>query len=126
MDEVRILIEDCGGLSIYGWFFGHEHRCTIYDDKARNPDALFRARLIGNGSIAHHPQEEVLAEKDDSQASTNLFLKVNSRALDEDHEVAVSTFALLTLDGPNIDVQYIDEDDRLFYQETWAASQKLW
>lgn len=126
MNEVRILLEDCGGLSIYGWFFGHEHRCTIYDDNARNPDALFRARLIGNGSIAHHPQEEVLAEKDDSQASTTPFLKVNSRALDEDHEVAVSTFALLTLDGPNIDVQYIDEDDKLFYQETWAASQKLW
>jgi hypothetical protein len=126
MNEVRHLLSKFAGTLLYGWFFGHEHRCTIYDDKAKNPDALFRARLIGNGSIAHHPQEEVKAATDNTGATTTPFLKVNSRALDDDAQVAVSTFALLTLNGPSIDIQYIDEDDRLFYQETWHASDKLW
>lgn len=35
--------------SVFGWFFGHEHRCTLYDDAVSG----FRARLIGNGCIPH-------------------------------------------------------------------------
>ena len=103
---------------------GTSIRCTIYKDD--DPGALFRARLIGNGSIAHHPQEEVMAEADETGATTTPFLKVNSRALDEDNQVAVSTFAMLTFTGTTIQIQYIDEDDRLFYEETWDATKKLW
>jgi hypothetical protein len=123
MNEARALLQQLGGTAFYAWFFGHEHRCTIYKDDA--PGALFRARLIGNGSIAHHPQEETQAAVLEG-ASTTPFLKVNSRALDEDKQVAVSTFALLTLNGPMIHVDYIDEDDRLFYAEDWDASKQLW
>ncbi len=124
MSEARLLIQQLGLNAFYGWFFGHEHRCTIYKDD--DPGALFRARLIGNGSIAHHPQEEVMAEADETGATTTPFLKVNSRALDEDNQVAVSTFAMLTFTGTTIQIQYIDEDDRLFYEETWDATKKLW
>jgi predicted phosphodiesterase len=124
MEEVLQLLQEVGGTAIYGWFFGHEHRCTIYKDDAVG--ARFRARLIGNGSIAHHPQEEVKAEVDETGASTTPFLKVNNRALDEDKHVAVSTFALLSFNGATIHVEYIDEDDRIFYEETWNAAKKLW
>jgi predicted phosphodiesterase len=124
MNEARQLLQQLGGTAFYGWFFGHEHRCTIYKDD--DPGALFRARLIGNGSIAHHPQEEVKSEADETGATTTPFLKVNSRALDEDKQVAVSTFAMLTFTGTTIQIQYIDEDDRLFYEETWDANKKLW
>ena len=124
MNEVRNILEEVGGTAIYGWFFGHEHRCAIYKDD--DLGALFRARLIGNGSIAHHPQEEVKAETDETGATTTPFLKVNSRALDEDEQVAVSTFAMLSFTGTTVHVEYIDEDDRLFYEETWDATKKLW
>ena len=123
MDEVRLLQQELGGDVIYGWFFGHEHRCAIYDDKF--PFASFRARMIGNGSIAHHPQEETNSEKDETGTATTRFKLVNSRSLDEDKEVAISTFAMLTLDGPNIHVEYIDEDDKLFYAEDWNVNTKL-
>jgi hypothetical protein len=127
MTEVReTLLSKFAGTLLYGWFFGHEHRCCIYDDHATEPAALFRARLIGNGAIAHHPQEEVSAEAAPDGATVNPFLMVNKRALDSDDQVAVSTFALLTLNGPMIHIDYIDEDDRIFYSEDWDATQKLW
>ena len=124
MNEARRLLGIVGGTSIYAWFFGHEHRCAIYDDRVES--ALFRARLIGNGSIPHHPQEETGPEKDRSGAAATPILKVNKRALTEDSSVAVSTFALLTLDGSNIHVDYIDEDDVIFHSEDWNASKALW
>ena len=33
--------------AIFGWFFGHEHRCALYQDSATQ----FNACLIGNGCI---------------------------------------------------------------------------
>jgi len=51
---------------------------------------------------------------------------VNKRALAEDNNVAVSTFAMLTIDDDRIHVEYIDEDSVLFYSEDWDASKKLW
>lgn len=123
MDEVRQLLHDVGADAIFAWFFGHEHRCTIYRDDVRG--TYFRARLIGNGAIPHHRQEEITAEKDDTNTPTTQFVTVNSRTLTEDAAVAVSTFALLTLDGDTIDVEYIDEDDHLFYKEKWRTSDRL-
>ena len=105
--------------------FGHEHRCTIYDDSGQNPAALFPARLIGNDSIPHHPQEEVTAEAI-GVATTNPFLKVNSGSIDEEGQVAICTFALLTFNGPNLHIDYINEDDTIFYAEDWNAKDKLW
>jgi hypothetical protein len=125
MDEARALLQKTIGTAIYGWFFGHEHRCTIYDDKAQEPAAYFRARLIGNGAIPHHPQEEVTAEAVGSR-TTNPLLKVNSGSIDAAGQVALCTFAMLTLNGPNIHVDYINEDDTLFYEEDWNAAEKLW
>lgn len=124
MTEARSILSETIGTAIYGWFFGHEHRCTIYkdDDKA----SLFRARLIGNGSIAHAPQKEVSEAVDETGARTNPFFKANGRSLDDDKLVAVSTFAMLTFNDGSLHVEYIDEDDRLFYEEDWDASKKLW
>lgn len=124
MNEARTLLHNLGGHAIYAWFFGHEHRCTIYRDDETG--SLFRARLIGNGAIAHHPQQETTSDKDAQKASCTGFLKVNSRSLDEDHQVAVSTFVMLTLNGPDIHVEYVDEDDRIFHSEDWNASARLW
>ncbi len=123
MKEVRILLEDVGGEAIFAWFFGHEHRCTIYRDDVLG--TLFRARLIGNGAIPHHPQEETSSERDEQNVSTTPLLLVNSRCTSDDAAVAVSTFVLLTVDGDTIEVEYIDEDDHIFYKEIWKTSDKL-
>lgn len=113
--EYRQLLQSTHGDAIFAWFFGHEHRCTIYDDTK----TLFKARLIGNGAIPHHPQEEVSAEKDETKTSCTPFIEVNKAALG-DGTVAISTFALLSFNGPNCSVEYINEDGSAFYHtENW-------
>src|SRR5271170_5012648 len=102
--------------AIFAWFFGHEHRCTIYDDTK----TYFKARLIGNGSIPHPPQEEVAAEKDNTQSSTTPFVAVNKATVVDKGPVAISTFALLSFDKDKCSVEYINEDGSPFYQtENW-------
>ena len=123
MDEARILLEDFGSQSIFSWFFGHEHRCAIYDDSALS--ARFRARLIGNGAIGHHPQTETAAAKDESGASASRFVWVNKRSLEDKGIVAMSSFALLSIDNDKIHVDYIDEDGYVGYREDWTAHDHL-
>jgi Calcineurin-like phosphoesterase len=113
--EYRQLLQATNSRAIFAWFFGHEHRCTIYDDTKTD----FKARLIGNGSIPHHPQEEVESDKDETNTACTPFVAVNKVALDNG-PVAISTFALLSLDKGTCSVEYINEDGTPFYQtEHW-------
>jgi predicted phosphodiesterase len=123
MDEARQLLKEFNLGTIYGWFFGHEHRCTIYDDAVIS--AEFRARLIGNGAIGHHPQEETEPATDETGAHCAPFVWVNKRSLNDEGIVAMSSFALLSIDGERIDIEYIDEDGFVGYKETWLATDKI-
>jgi hypothetical protein len=99
----------------FGWFFGHEHLCTIYDFK---PD-LFpaRGRLIGHGAIPHSPPAP------GEQADPGCFpaFLMNTQANSDGN--AMSGFALLKFDGEKIDISYINEDGSVFHAETWVANQ---
>jgi hypothetical protein len=99
----------------FGWFFGHEHLCTIYDFQ---PD-LFptRGRLIGHGSIPHSPPAP------GQQAAPGCFpaFLMNTKANDDGD--AVSGFALLKFDRETINIGYINEDGSVFHNENWVASQ---
>ncbi len=99
------------GRSVFGWFFGHEHRCTIYDD-VKIP---YLARLIGHGCIPHTPPSANQQPDPDCFS----FSAMNTRA--DANGDAVSGFALLKFDGRNIDIKYIDEDGKTFLQEGWVA-----
>jgi len=113
--QYRQLLELTQGNAIFAWFFGHEHRCTICDDTKTD----FKARLIGNGSIPHQPQEDVPPEKDDTGAGCTPTTCVNTGAIDGG-PVAISTFALLSFNQGTCTVDYINEDGTPFYQtETW-------
>ena len=103
--------------AVYGWFFGHEHRCTIYDDSA----TPWKARLLGNGAIPHDPQTET-APQTDGKSTATPFVAANHGRL-KNGPLAICTFALLTLDRDTITVDYINEDGSRFYQqETWSAN----
>jgi hypothetical protein len=113
--EYRQLLQATNSKAIFAWFFGHEHRCTIYDDTKTD----FKARLIGNGAIPHHPQEEVESDKDETDTACTPFVAVNKGAIDGG-PVAISTFALLSFDKDTCTVEYINEDGTPFYQtEHW-------
>ena len=103
--------------AIYGWFFGHEHRCTIYDDSA----LPYKARLLGNGAIPHDPQTETVPQTDGKTSGTP-FVAANHGRL-KNGPLAICTFALLTLDRDTITVDYINEDGSIFFRrETWSAT----
>jgi hypothetical protein len=105
--------------AVWAWFFGHEHKCTIYDDTQTE----FRARLIGHGSIPHTRQTLVEAAKDETKTSCTAVFTMNDRPLENDVlgikglDLAISGFAILTLDGPDAFVEYINEDGSLFLRE---------
>lgn len=120
-DQSRRLREalPSGSNAIHGWFFGHEHKCTIYSDAHTD----FRARLIGNGAIPHNRQALVSAAKDQTNASCTPVFTMNDRTIKHDMfglanlDLAISGFALLTLDGSDAVVEYINEDGSLFLRE---------
>ena len=108
-----------GSNAIHTWFFGHEHKCTIYSDAQTD----FRARLIGNGAIPHNRQALVAAAKDETNTSCTPVFTMNDRTVKHDMfglanlDLATSGFALLTLNGPDASVKYINEDGSLFLEE---------
>jgi predicted phosphodiesterase len=113
--EWRRILEETNANAIFAWFFGHEHRCTIYDDSK----TFFKARLIGNGAIPHHPQEEVAPDRDETNTGCTPFVAVNKGTVG-DGPLAISTFAMLSFNGPNCTADYINEDGTAFYHtENW-------
>ncbi|HEY1501190.1 MAG TPA: metallophosphoesterase [Acidobacteriaceae bacterium] len=100
--------------AIFGWFFGHEHRCALYQDN----ETPFNARLIGNGCIPHQVQIE-----DQADPGCTPFLKVNRRQTAANSGAATSMFVLLTLSdaSPELVIRYIDEDYQVWGTEVWDA-----
>ena len=108
---------------VWAWFFGHEHKGTIYDDTKTE----LKARLIGNGAIPHSRQALVPPQRDETNTPCTAVHTMNDKILKPDlldiHEMdlAVSAFALLTLSGPDATVEYINEDGSLFLRENLAG-----
>jgi hypothetical protein len=119
-DESKPLREDINELmqvdgighdAIFGWFFGHEHRCALYRDSALD----FNARLIGNGCIPHEVQTEKAADPGCNEV--DFFNKKAAPGT----KAAVSSFVKLSFAGSEVLVEYIDETNTLWGQETWDA-----
>jgi len=98
-DDLAKLLQQTRADAIYGWFFGHEHRAVAYDDSVTG----YKGRLIGNGAIPHDPQHEV--RPDDGCTP---FTCVNTGTWGAGN--AISSFVMLTIDGPSITVEYIDQN----------------
>lgn len=115
-DDVTALLAAIGVRpdAVFGWFFGHEHRCAIYKDSVTQ----FNARLIGNGCIPHQVQTENQADP-----GCTPFEKVNRRQTDPNSGAATSMFAMLNFSdsSPELLVQYIDEDFEVWGSEVWDA-----
>ena len=101
--------------AIFGWFFGHEHRCALYQDSATQ----FNARLIGTGCIPHQVQTE-----DEADPGCTPFVHVNRRQTDPDSGAAASMFVMLSFleEDSKILIEYIDEDYQVWGSEIWDAS----
>ena len=110
-DDIATLLatEGVGQDAIFGWFFGHEHRCAIYDDKSTK----FNARLIGSGCIPHSVQTEKASDPGCTPASF-----FNARG-EHGTGTAISMYAELRFFGPDLVIVYTDEDSMCWGSETW-------
>jgi Calcineurin-like phosphoesterase len=93
---------------IYGWIWGHEHLCVSY-----KPHMGIKAICLGNGCFPYNPpknQPKVgVAWIDDRQ-----------QAGDPEYR-GTHTFALITINGPAINIKYIDQDGNVApYQDNWS------
>lgn len=105
------LFDAAGIQNVFGWFFGHEHQCTIYDDSQTG----YKARLIGNGCVPHAPPT---ATKPDQGCAPFTAMNHGKNALGD----ALSGFVLLKLEGPTISIQYVNEDGTPFFSEVWTKT----
>ena len=107
-------LDGIGQDAIFGWFFGHEHRCALYTDTA----TPYNARLIGNGCIPHEVQKEKTA--DPGCTPVDFF---NKKETFPGSNTAVSSFAELRFVGADLLVTYCDEDNFVWGTETWNTAQ---
>lgn len=105
--------EGIGQDAIFGWFFGHEHRCALY----RDTTLAYNARLIGNGCIPHEVQREKAC--DPGCTEVDFF---NKKETKPGSNVAVSSFAKLSFTGPTILIEYVDENKLTWGAEQWDAT----
>ena len=98
--------------AIFAWFFGHEHRFTIY----RDDDTLFNARLIGSGCIPHEVQHEVKADP-----GCTPFAFVCNRGVDGS-QTAISQYAELQFLEHQLRVVYMDQKGTSLGWEMWDAT----
>ncbi len=101
--------------AIFAWVFGHQHEAAVYDDSVTR----YKARLMGNGCIPHNAQVSIAAD-DDPLCTPCKF--VSTRTWGSGN--AISSWALLTVDGPRITVDYIDQDGEpsSLPQEIWTTT----
>ena len=101
-----------GSEAIFGWFFGHEHRHTVYEDHA----TAFNARLIGSGCIPHEIQRELRSDP----GCTPLHW-VSNRGEDGSTESAISLYAELRFIRNVLTIVYTDERNTQLGHEQWDA-----
>ena len=113
-DDIAALIKENGvsPSAIFGWFFGHEHRAAIYDDKHTD----YNARLIGSGCIPHLRQAETTCDP-----GCTPFIAVNNRGEWGSETAAISMYAQLTFIREFLEITYVNEDHNLWGQEQWNS-----
>ena len=103
------------------WMWGHEHRFAGYGPVAAGGGAVIRGRCIGHGGM---PIE--LAEPPKNPQQTNLVFyddRLDGELSEIVREpVGYCGFAALHLDGPDLTIDYIDENNVLVLREAWNSA----
>jgi predicted phosphodiesterase len=91
---------------IYGWIWGHEHLCVVYEDRLG-----FKGRCIGHGCIPYN-----LPDAPQSEVKVRWW---NTRQQNTFGNRGMQGFALLNINGASMHVEYIDKDGTLAYEEDY-------
>jgi 3',5'-cyclic AMP phosphodiesterase CpdA len=89
------------------WFWGHEHRCVVYDET----DTVRRARCIGHGGVP------VLVPKEGDQLPPGVRYMYEGVTTDGPDRWGLFGFVVLDFDGPSVLARYINERGEEHYRE---------
>jgi hypothetical protein len=115
---LRLLLNSC---RVHAWYWGHEHRCVIYD---RHPIWNLAGRCIGHGGFPYfRDTEEILRRKGQLRAGTNesqwYRMAGNSLSADETRiPGGLIIPASFILDGPN---PYLGPEANLYGPHGYVA-----
>jgi hypothetical protein len=93
---------------IFGWFWGHDHHLVEYADHRG-----VKCRCIGHGSLPYVPPDR----RRQRHAAT--IVRMETRRSPLDAARGIHGFALLTMDGPVLDIEYVDEEGGTSWTERW-------
>ncbi|HYV04018.1 MAG TPA: metallophosphoesterase [Blastocatellia bacterium] len=91
---------------ITGWLWGHEHLLVIYKTFMKT-----KARCVGNGCFPYDVPPVVPPRPGVPVEFVNRRRQANGRGM--------HSFALLTIDGPKMHIDYIDQDGVVSFKEDW-------
>lgn len=98
------------GRSIDAWFWGHEHRCTVYDHPA--PYLQFGS-CSGNGGVPLLlPDPPITPEGDEAGYAPATWAYAGTEVVETDRWLRFG-FVALDFDGPHLQIRYIDEHNNI-------------
>jgi hypothetical protein len=100
-DTVRAAL---GERRVEGWLWGHEHRCAVYERGAAR--AAFDSPADYTAVVGHGGVPQLLTAQDSAQAVA--WELADYYQVADDHW-GLGGFAVLSFDGPELTVQYVDE-----------------
>jgi hypothetical protein len=99
------------------WFWGHEHRMTIYKEFGLDGNIKTFGRCIGNGGM---PVDLPPSNPKHPECPVE-FVDARVYQSDEKVKVGYNGFARLTIQGNRLNVEYVDLDDSVLFSETWSV-----
>lgn len=104
------------------WFWGHEHRLSVYGLHAFKGGIEAHGRCIGHGGMPvdrWDPDEPLLHAE-----CAPMFVDTRPFPNDEGLDVGYNGFAVLDFDGPALTVRYRDLTGHVVWTETWTLDRR--
>jgi hypothetical protein len=93
---------------LFGWFWGHDHYLIEYADYRG-----VKCRCVGHGSLPYIPPDR------QRQTHPAQIVRMETRSSPLAPSRGIHGFALLTFDGPALQIEYVDELGGLAWTEQW-------
>lgn len=99
------------------WFWGHEHRLSFYNKYGFSDGIQAWGRCVGHGGM---PVETDAPDR--GHLGQLLFYDQRVRERIRRRDVGYNGFAILSIDGPTIDINYIDQTNQTVIAERWTVN----
>ncbi|HET7897921.1 MAG TPA: hypothetical protein VFL47_09635, partial [Flavisolibacter sp.] len=105
------------------WFWGHEHRLSLYGENIMNNGLRVFGRCIGHGGMPVDIEED---PNNNSQRNLVVFDKRLRKKIDEKYPVGYNGYTVLKLNGPEVTIEYYDDNDNNDLKQQRKILEEKW